>query len=107
MDIMKRTLMILALSTLFCIPANASITAERATNPDYLINSGYSEATAEEVFIEKNRKLGRPVEQMYNKGDDSGVLNFFRNIYGYIDPSIDTEERYHHDIHQSPSWRDL
>ena len=106
MEIMKKTLMILALLILFCVPVKASVTVEQATSPEYLINSGFSEATAEEVFIEKNRKHGKPVEPLYTKNYDA-VINFFRNIYGYIDPSIDTQERYHHDIHQSPSWKDL
>ena len=107
MDVMKRNLLILALLSIVCIPAYAGISSEEYSSPEYMINSGWSEATAEQVFLEKNRKAGKPAEPLYDKTGNKKYLNFFRNIYGYVDPSIDTEERYHHDIHLSPSWKDL
>ncbi len=56
MGVMKRNLFLaLAISGLLCFQANASITVEQSTEPDYIINNGYSEATAEEVMLMKNR----------------------------------------------------
>ncbi len=106
MDIMKRNLLITALFAALCIQANAAITVEQTTNPEYLINSGYSEVTAEEVLILKNRAAGKPIEPLYEQKNNKFV-RFFRNIFGYIDPAQDTDERLHHDIHVSPSWKDL
>ena len=107
MGVMRKNLLIVvALFSAFCLQANATLSVEQQTEPDYIINNGYSEATAEQIVIVKSRAAGRPVEPLYEK-NRNGVARFFRNIYGYIDPSIDTDERVHHDIHMSPSPRDL
>ena len=103
---MKRSLLILTLCLLVCTGAKASVSVEQVTEPDYVINSGYSEATAEQVLIMKNRVNGQPVEPLYQKKNNKFV-KFCKDIYGYIDPASDTTEFYHHDIHQSPNWRDL
>ena len=107
MGVMKRNLLsILALLTFACVQANAVVTPDQVTEPDYMINSGFSEATAEEVLLVKNRVNGQPAEPIYNRGHNKFV-RFWRNVYGYLDSSCDTDERIHHDIHQSPSPRDL
>ena len=107
MGVMKRSLvLVLFLSLAFCMRANASVTVEQSTSPEYIINSGYSQVTAEEITIMKNRIDGKPVEPLYEKKQNKFV-RFCRRVYGYIDPSIDTEERYYHDINMSPSWKDL
>ena len=104
---MKRNLLlIMAVSTALCLNSYAAVTPEQVTEPEYLINNGYSEVTAEEVMISKNRTAGKPAEPLYDKSRNKFV-RFWRNLYGYIDPASDTDERYHHDIHQSPNWRDL
>ncbi|MBR1776805.1 hypothetical protein IJ750_07025 [bacterium] len=104
---MKRNLLlVLALFIAIGIPANAKLTVEESTSPEYLINNGYSEATAEEIMIMKNRINGKPAEPLYDK-KSSKFARFWRNVYGYIDPSIDTDERIHHDIHMSPNYKDL
>ena len=102
----KNLLLIIFLFIAVCNPTNASMNVEQMTEPDYIMNNGYSEATAEQIVIMKSRISGRPVEPLYEK-HRSGFVRFFRNIYGYLDPSIDTDERVHHDIHMSPSPRDL
>ena len=108
MGVMKRNLLVLSLLSVFCIPAFASVTPEQYSSPEYMLNAGWSEATAEEVMIEKNRKAGKPAEPLYkDKWSGNKFVNVLRNAYGYLDPSIDTEQRLHHDIHQSPNWQDL
>ena len=107
MGTMKRNLFLtMTLLAFACVPAIASVTVEQATEPDYMINSGYSEATAEEVMIMKSRTSGLPAEPLYDKGHNKFV-RFWRNVYGYLDPAQDTDERIHHDIHMSPNVRDL
>ena len=105
MDNMKRSLLILALFSV-CLGVNASVTTEQITEPEYVINNGYSEKTAESILIMKKRVEGKPAEPLYQKNNRKG-LRFWKDIYGYIDPASETTEFYHHDIHTSPSWRDL
>lgn len=106
MGVMKRNLLLLALVTAFCAQANAAITVEQTTDPECIINSGYSEQCAEEVLISKQRANGLPAEPLYDK-KRSKFVRFWRNLYGYIEPAWDTDERIHHDINPSPNWRDL
>lgn len=109
MGVMRRNLLlVLALFLAMGIPAGATLTVEEQTSPEYIINNGYSEATAEEVMIVKNRVNGKPVEPLYEKKySKNKFVRFWQNVYSYIDPSIDSDERLHHDIHMSPSYKDL
>ena len=106
MGIMKRNLLLVtALFTFACVQANAAITVEQMTEPDYIINNGYSEATAEEIMLIKNRANGKPAEPLFERKYNKFV-RFCRNVYGYIDPASDTDERIHHDIHMSTNSKD-
>ncbi len=107
MGVMRRNLfLVLALFTALCISVKADITLAEQTSPEYIINNGYSEATAGEVMISKQRALGEPVEPLCDKKHNKFV-RFFQGWYSYLDPSVDSQERYHHDIMQSPSYKDL
>ena len=107
MGVMKKNLLlVMALFTFACIQSNAAITVEQMTEPDYVINNGYSEATAEEIMLIKNRVNGKPAESSSLKSRNKFV-RFCRNVYGYLDPAQDTDERIHHDIHMSPNVKDL
>ena len=108
MGVMRRNLfLVLALFTALCISARADITTAQQTDAEYLINNGYSEAGAEQVLIQKNRYAGKPCEPLYEQKNNNKFVRFLKNCYSYLDPAVDSEERYHHDIHQSPSIRDL
>lgn len=89
-----------------CITANAEVTVEQSTDPAYMINEGFSEALAEEVFIVKNRVQGQPCEPLYEKNNNKFV-SALKKFYNYIDPAQDGDIRYHHDIKMSPSYSDL
>ena len=104
---MKKSLFItIAMAFLFLAPAQAGVTVEESTEAEYLINSGFSQLTAEDVFMQKNRTQGKPVEPLYEKSQNKFV-RFCRSFYAYIDPSIDNVDRLHHDIKPSPSFTDL
>ena len=107
MDVMKKNLLIvLASIALASIQVKAAVTVEQLTEPDYIINNGYSEAVAEEVLLIKNRVNGKPAESLYN--NHNKFVRFCRNVWGnFIDPAQDNDERIHHDIHMSQSPRDL
>lgn len=104
---MKRTLFLaIILSAFAAIPATASVSVEQTTDAEYLINSGYSQIMAEDVFMEKNRNTGKPIEPLYTKKTD-GIAKVYKWIWSYFDPTIDRADRIHHDIQPSPSFADL
>ena len=107
MDVMKRNLLLaLVLSAFVAAPALAVTTIEETTETEYLINSGYSELMAEDIFMEKNRVNGKPIEPLYEKKHGFWA-KLYNGVCGYFDPSIDTVDRLHHDVHPSPTFTDL
>ena len=102
----KNLLLVLALFTAICVSVRAEVTPEQLTDPEYMINGGYSEVTAEEVLILKNRANGRPCEPLYEKKQNI-LVRGWKKFYSYIDPAQDSDERLHHDIKMSPSFSDL
>ena len=107
MGVMRRNLLLaLVFSALISVPAMAAVTVEETTDAEYLLNSGYSQMTAEDVFMQKNRVNGKSVEPLYEKAQNK-ALNVCRKLYSYIDPSIDEPDRLHHDVSPSPSYSDL
>ena len=88
------------------VSANAEVTVQQSTDPEYLINAGFSEALAEDVLISKNRANGMPCEPLYDKNEKK-LVRYWKKFYSYLDPAIDNEERYHHDIKLSPHYTDL
>ena len=107
MGVMKKYLILGFVMTVFTlVPSNALVTVEEQTDAEYLINEGYSQATAESVFYAKNRVNGKPIEPLYDKKQNK-CYKFLRSIQAYIDPSIDSVDRIHHEIKMSPSYSDL
>ena len=107
MGIMRRELLFgIALAAFITLPTMAAVTVEETTDAEHLLNSGYSEITAEDIFMLKNRATGKPVEPLYEKSQNKFV-RACKKIYAYIDPSQDAPDRLHHDVAPSPSWSDL
>lgn len=107
MGVMRRNLfLVLVLFSALCISVKAEVTPAQLTDPEHVINNGYSEMTAEEVMICKQRANGEAVEPLYERKHNK-VVRFFKSFYSYIDPSVDGQEFYHHDIQSAPSYRDL
>ena len=104
---MRRELLFgIALAAFMVTPCMAAVTVEETTDAEHLLNSGYSEITAEDVFMLKNRANGKPVEPLYEKSQNKFV-KACRRIYAYIDPAQDIPDRLHHDVAPSPSCSDL
>ena len=70
---MKKGLFLLLILGLCSVPSGASITVEETTDAEALINGGYSQALAEDVFVQKNRVTGQPVEPLYEKSQNKFV----------------------------------
>jgi len=104
---MKRNLLFLAVILLgVSLQATAGVTVTESTDTEYLINSGYSQAVAEDVFVQKNRINGKTIEPLYETSQNKFV-NCMKKFYAYIDPAQDTPDRVHHDIKLAPSYTDL
>ena len=104
---MKRSLLfVVAMIFVVSNTSYAAITVEQATDAEYLINSGYSQALAEDVFMSKNRVSGKPIEPLYEKSDKA-IVKGWRKFFSYLDPAQDTYDRLHHDIKLRPSFSDL
>ena len=103
---MKKYLLIMTLLFL-CSQSFASVAVEQTTDPEYVINSGFSEALAEDMVMLKNRVNGEPIEPLYEKSNNKFV-KAWRYFHSYLDPSIENDyERYHHNIKLNPSFTDL
>ena len=107
MGVMRRNLLFLLVAAAFIsAPAMAELTVEQTTDAEFIINNGYSEAMAEDVFMLKNRANGSTIEPLYEKSPNKYV-RAWRKFYAYIDPAQELDDRVHHDIHQSPHYYDL
>lgn len=102
---MKKSLLFV-LAFIIVLPAMASVTVQESTEAEYLINAGYSQATAEDVFMQKNRVNGKPIEPLYTKSNNKFV-NWWNSAWAYIDPAMEENDKLHHDIKLSPSYSDL
>ena len=96
----------LLLGMVVYLPVQASVTVNETTDPEYLINSGYSQASAEEVFVVKRRANGESIEPLYENTDNKFV-KVWKRFWAYVDPARETYDSLHHDIQQSPSNLDL
>lgn len=107
MGAMKKSLLFtIALMLFISIPAMAAMTVEEMTDAEYTINSGYSQTTAEDVFMMKTRANGKPIEPLYEKSQNVFAKGW-RWFYSYADPAVERADRIHHDIKISPSFSDL
>ena len=74
MGVMRRNLLFLLVAAAFIsAPAMAELTVEQTTDAEYVINSGYSQAMAEDIFLLKNRANGKPTEPLYEKSQNKFV----------------------------------
>ena len=104
---MKKEFLFALIIAIFMIaPSFANVTIEETTDAEHLINSGYSQAVAEDVFVLKNRAAGKPIEPLYEK-NDKGLVKTWKKFFSYIDPAQENYDRIHHDIKLSPSPSDL
>ena len=103
---MKRALFLLTILGLCTIPSSATITVEETTDAEALINAGFSQSLAEDVFVQKNRITGQPIEPLYEKSQNKFV-KICRKFHAYLDPGVENYDHIHHDISRSPSMLDL
>ena len=103
---MNRKSFLLSLLLVAVLPAFAAVTPEQATDAEYVMNQGYSQMMAEDVFMVKNRVSGKPAETLYDK-DSHPLVRGWKAIWGYVDPAREEYDRIHHNIKPSPAFSDL
>lgn len=108
MGVMKRRVLFLSLilSAVAMVPAMARVTVEQVTEPEFVMNQGYSQITAEDVHMLKNRNTGRPVEPLYDR-DNNALVRGWNAFWGYVDPAHESYDRLHHNVKESNSFSDL
>jgi hypothetical protein len=108
MSVMRNFLLFLFVFSLFATTsAKAAMTNDESTDAEYLLNSGYSQAMAEDIFMLKNRMNGQSIEPLYER-NESVLVRGWRKFYSALDPSVSNDDdRLHHDIKMSPSITDL
>ncbi len=102
----KNLLLALVFAAMVTAPSMAAVMVEETTDTEYLINSGYSQMAAEDVFMQKSRVMGKPIEPLYEKSQNKFV-QVCRKFFAYLDPALDEPDRIHHDIKPNPSYSDL
>lgn len=105
---MKLKSLLLSILFLAAVPAYAIISAEELTEKDNMLNSGYSESTAELARLHKARAAGVP----YIKLDEpdyysNPAVSLIRKFFMYIDPCLDDGSFEKHNIRFTNDYRDL
>ena len=104
---MKRNLLLMiAVFAFATLIAKADVTVEEATDAEYMINAGYSQVMAEDIFMLKNRANGKPIEPLYEKSQNV-LVKAWRKFYAYLDPAQESVDRIHHDMQLRPAFTDL
>jgi hypothetical protein len=106
---MEKRFFIISLLMLFAVPAFAELTVEDTVNPEFLKNSGYSQATinvTQKIIAQDNGEtLTEATEKEYY---NNKYVKPIRRFFMYIDPSLDDHSFMNdHNIHTSPSINDL
>lgn len=107
---MKNRFLILTLIGLLglAMPANAELTTDDITSPEYLETHGHSEAIIQAAQKTKARANG---EQFATYGKHAwtqkGPIKYIRHLFMYLDPAYDDESFMEHNIKTSPTYRDL
>ena len=102
----KNFLFLLLILSMTVISVKADMTVEESTDAEYLINAGYSQITAEDVYMLKNRVNGKPIEPLYEQSSNK-LVKCWRKFFSYLDPAQDAQDRLHHDVKMQPSFSDL
>ena len=105
----KKILLLTTLTLVFALPVRAELTTSDTSSGDYLLNSGYSELTAEMVERSKGYANGQPYITPSERDlqERSGWERFWVKVYRYFDPAADTDQFMNHNIRQTPSINDL
>jgi len=100
--------------TLFCLllvpnSCGAIITDREMTEPQQIINAGFSADMADMVQLEKARSTSTEFNSIkpQKRCNRTAFGRFWRRCLEYIDPALDDDSFYYHDIKMEPQMSDL
>ena len=108
MGVMKKILLlaIVALSTVGV--AKAVVTPDETLEPGYMMNTGYSELMAADVILAQSRTAGVEAPDIQDKPYyHNPFVKAVRNVFIYLDPALESDYRFHHNIKLTPSYDEL
>lgn len=108
MGVMRKFLLLSAVVLLSAGIAKAEVTPDEYLDPSYIMNSGFSEMMAADAIIHQSRANGVPAMNIEEKAYHSKpFIKAVRKTFIYLDPALDDDYRYHHDIKMTPQYNDL
>ncbi len=108
MGVMKKYLLLAIFALLSTGIAKADVTVDEMVDPSYVMNGGYSITTAADILILQARANGvEPVNIEDKPYYHNPFIKGVRNVFIYLDPALEDNGRYHHDIKFTPQIHDL
>ena len=87
----------------------AIVTDEQLRSPEGIVNSGYSTEMADMVNMQMSRDLGQEFNSIkpVKRCKRNKFTRFCRKCLEYIDPALDDDSFYSHDIEMEPKTTDF
>ena len=106
---MKKYVLICLLLFFVQTPGSAILPDDEMTTPHYVINNGYSQDMAEMVNMQRARATGEEIVPVkpQKRINRTPVGRFFRKCLEYLDPALDDDSFYVHDIKMEPQITDF
>ena len=105
---MKKILLLSAVMLLSVGLVKAEVSPDEYLDPSYMMNGGYSELMAADAIIHQSRANGVPAMNIEEKAyHRKPFINAVRKVFIYLDPALEDDYRYHHDIKLTPQYNDL
>ncbi len=107
MGVMKKFVLLAVFALLGSGFARAEVTPDEMLDPNFVMNNGYSITTASDILILQSRANGVPAVNIEDKSYyHKPVVKAIRNAFIYLDPALEDNGRFHHDIKFTPQVTD-
>ncbi len=108
MGVMKKFVLLAVFALLSTGFAKAEISPDELIDPSFVMNNGYSITTAADILIMDARANGVQPTNIEDKPYYSNpFVKAVRSVFIYLDPALEDDARYHHDIKFTPQTYDL
>ncbi len=108
MGVMKKFVLLAVFALLGSGFVKAEVTPDEMIDPNYVMNNGYSITAAADILTFQSRSNGVPAVNIEDKPYyNKPVVKAIRNVFIYLDPALEDNGRYHHDIKFTPQVHDL
>lgn len=106
---MRKFVLIVSLLLISQQICHSVLIEQEMCEPQYLINNGYSTEMAEMVNYQKSRSMAEEVNSIkpVPRSKRNKFALFWRRCLEYIDPALDDDSFYKHDIITEPKVEDF